>query len=379
MGCDVRNPRHASLSVSFLGHKGLTSERRLFHLVRQPQRSYAALDEAATPLMGSEIPDEKLMDFAKAAGINPMSLQRLPGDASMRSYWRAPADGVLVMDDRHNLPAFAAFCRIASHLSRLGLRAPKVHAADEGSGLAVVEDFGDRVFASLLDADEPARPLYAAAIDVLRALHVHPDVTHVVVERQDAGRLLAELAPFFDWFLPAISGDDVQRSVRADLDAAWKIALADINKAPQTLVLRDFFAANLVSLGGDGALSCGLLDFQDALIGAPEYDLVSLLQDARRDLPSSLEKEMLERYFSGGMPDDAKSRYCVLGAQRHARILGIFIRLWQVEGRTNYLAHLGRVRRQLASALAHDALQPVSEAMERHFPGWTGATLPTGD
>jgi aminoglycoside/choline kinase family phosphotransferase len=326
--------------------------------------------------MSTELPDNRLTAFVIGAGLDPKSLVRLSGDASTRAYWRAPGQAVLVMDDRTNLQAFGAFCRIAAHLSAMGFRVPRIDVSDSASGFAVIEDFGDDVFSDLLDLGEPAQPLYFSAVDVLRALHAHPDATAIDLPHQDAARLLAELAPFYKWYLPEVMGCAVTSSARDQLDSAWKEALCDIDYAPQSIVLRDFFAANIVRLTPDPTPQCGLLDFQDALVGAPEYDLVSLLQDARRDLPAELEAQALARYAGGEMTPDALARYSILGAQRHARIMGIFVRLWKRDGKPGYLVHLARVRHQFVTALRHPALAGVASSLDAIAPGWASAELP---
>ena len=139
-----------------------------------------------------------------------------------------------------------------------------------------------------------------------------------------------------------------------------------------SLVLRDYHIDNLMLLDGrDGVAACGLLDFQDAVIGPVTYDLVSLLEDARRDVPEDLAAAMRERYLAG-FPDLDRAAfdasYAVLGAQRNCKIVGIFTRLCLRDGKPLYLEHIPRVWRLIEQDLRHPALAPVASWLDRHIP-----------
>jgi aminoglycoside/choline kinase family phosphotransferase len=186
-------------------------------------------------------------------------------------------------------------------------------------------------------------PIYEAAIDLLGALHAYSPGTLPPYDREVYQR---EAALFPEWYMPAVGLD-----VPGGYAEAWDAALAPIIDDRSVTVLRDYHAENIMLLG-DGSL--GLLDFQDALAGHPAYDLVSLLQDARRDVSPVLEATMLERYG----PLD-RAAYALLGAQRNAKILGIFTRLWKRDGKPRYLHYQPRVWGYLERDLEHPALAPV--------------------
>lgn len=186
------------------------------------------------------------------------------------------------------------------------------------------------------------------------------------VPRYDCAVLHREVALLTQWYCHAVGVMPDQ----ARYDAAWDAVFASVLAEPGVTVLRDYHSENLMMIrDGTGERTLGLLDFQDALVGHPAYDLVSLLQDARRDVDESVEAEMLARYKGAtGAGDAFDTAYHVLGAQRNAKIVGIFTRLWQRDGKLRYAALCPRVWRYLERDLAHPALAPVK--------AWFDATLP---
>ena len=303
-------------------------------------------------------------------------LNALVADASPRRYFRVAGRGVLLMDDRQDPAGFAAYLRISRHLTGLGLSAPRVLAVMPGECLALIEDFGDDTYARCLarGADEGA--LYKLAVDALLKLHRDPGGGRIARPAYDMDVHLDELSIFSRWFAPAVSpGLDVN-GFDVRFRALWRAALAPVAGRHDTLVLRDFHIDNLMLLGDRQAEArCGLLDFQDAILGPCEYDLASLLQDARRDLAEGLEARLL-RYYCDNAPAAQggaraiRERYHLLAAQRHARILGVFVRLCRRDAKPRYLAYLPRVLRQFRTALADAGLGDVAAFLDQALPGW---------
>jgi aminoglycoside/choline kinase family phosphotransferase len=292
--------------------------------------------------------------FLAAHGWGGASLSPLAGDASFRRYFRV-TDGVrraVLMDapPPHENPR--PFVDVACWLHERGFAAPAILAADLDRGLVLLEDFGDVRMRETVDA-EPARgeTLYAEAIDLLVELHKHEAGP---LRSYDRAELDREAALFVEWYCPAVG-------IEADAEAyrtAWQGAfdLVADHPAPVT-VLRDYHAENLMLIEGGGL---GLLDFQDALAGHRAYDLVSLLQDARRDVEPAIEATMLERYCAAtGQGEDFVAAYRVLGAQRNAKIIGIFTRLWKRDGKPRYPTMCPRVWRYLEADLAAPELAEV--------------------
>ena len=312
---------------------------------------------AAQPLM---TPPEAAAGFLAAAGWGDAAILPLAGDASFRRYFRAVAPGrsAVLMDAPPQHEDCRPFLAVAAHLAGLGFAAPRVLATDLAQGLVLLEDFGDRRMAEAIAAaavDEVET--YAAAIDLLGALHRHPAGP---LPPYDMAVYLREARLFPEWYLPALGLPEPPGH-----DAAWAEALAPIAADRSVTVLRDYHAENIMLLDG-GAL--GLLDFQDALAGHPAYDLVSLLQDARRDVAPSLEAAMLARYAAVAGRAIDPAAYALLGAQRNAKILGIFTRLWKRDGKPRYLAYQPRVWAYLERDLAHPALAPVKAWFDAAVP-----------
>ncbi len=293
-------------------------------------------------------------------------------DASFRRYFRLAGGPkpALLMDAPPPQEDVRPWCRIARHLERLGLSAPAIYQADEARGLLVIEDYGDETFPNAMASGDTAA-LYAAAIDTLVALHRAPSALDVAVPDYNEATLLEKAALLLDWFIPAIGGT-VADAARADYEAAWRAILPLRNGVPETLALRDFFPENIMWLPGrDGVRRCGLLDFQDASRAPTVYDLVSLLEDARRDVPEALRQAMTERYLAA-FPRQDRAAFAAaaaaMAAQRHARVIGVFARLWKRDGKPRYLAHIPRVWRLLERALLHPALTPLARWFDAHVP-----------
>jgi hypothetical protein len=293
--------------------------------------------------------------FLSAAGWPDARISPLAGDASFRRYFRVEVPGrrAVLMDAPPPHEDCRPFVSMAEWLREQGFHAPAVLARDLDRGLLLLEDFGDARLSEVVAAD-PGResPVYAEAIDLLRRLHVMPPAA---VPAYDMAVLLREAALFTEWYLPS-----VELEPAPGLAEAWQAALAPVAGTGTVTVLRDYHAENIMLLE-EGQL--GLLDFQDALAGHPAYDLVSLLQDARRDVSETLEAQMLQRY---GQVDPAA--YALLGAQRNAKILGIFARLWRRDGKPRYLSLQPRVWRYLERDLAHPALSEVRGWFDAHVP-----------
>ncbi len=293
--------------------------------------------------------------FLHAAGWGDAAVLPLAGDASFRRYFRvaAPGRSAVLMDAPPAHEDSRPFMAVAEWLRARGFAAPALLARDMDRGLLLLEDFGDARMAEAVAAElAREQPVYRAAVDLLRALHREPAAP---VPRYDMAVLLREAALFTEWYMPA-----VELPPAPGFAEAWRAALAPVAEAAQVTVLRDYHAENIMLLA-DGRL--GLLDFQDALAGHPAYDLVSLLQDARRDVPEALEAAMLAHY---GPLDPAA--YALLGAQRNAKILGIFARLWRRDGKPRYLAFQPRVWRYLERDLAHPALAEVRAWFDANVP-----------
>ncbi len=311
---------------------------------------------------------ESAPEFLESCGWGDGALLPLAGDASFRRYFRVVAPGrtAVLMHAPSDHEDSQPFLDVAEHLNRLGFAAPKIMATDLEKGFILIEDFGDARMREVVDAaPESEARIYRDAVTLLSVLH-----------RSSAGDLppytldeyLREARLFTEWYAPALDLDVDETA----FDAAWTKVLQPLLDLDEPVtVLRDYHAENLMLLEGrHGIGSLGLLDFQDALAGHPAYDLVSLLQDARRDVNSELENRMLEHYRSTNpdIGEDFDAAYAILGAQRNAKILGIFTRLWKRDGKSRYLSYQGRVWKYLERDLRHPALAPVAAWFSSNVP-----------
>lgn len=306
------------------------------------------------------IPPDAARSFLGGLGWADAALAPLAGDASFRRYFRVTAPGrrAVLMDapPPHEDPR--PFLAVAEHLEAAGFAPPAILGRDLEHGLVLLEDFGDARMRETVDADAAAeQSIYPRAVDLLLDLRRHPPAPHL--RPYDKAEYQREAGLFPEWYAPALGLAVDEAGYRA----AWDAVLEPIAAVRDVTVLRDYHAENIM-LPADGRL--GLLDFQDALAGHPAYDLVSLLQDARRDVAPELEAAMLARYRISAPLDEAA--YAVLGAQRNAKILGIFTRLWKRDGKPRYRAFQPRVWAYLERDLAHPALAPVRKWFDANVP-----------
>ncbi|WP_017665219.1 aminoglycoside phosphotransferase family protein [Porphyrobacter sp. AAP82] len=315
----------------------------------------------------SELP-QGLAAFVESAGWGGADIAPLPGDASFRRYFRLSRgeESAMLMHapPPHEDPA--PFLHVAHWLNDNGMRAPAIHAAEPQAGWVLTEDFGNDRMRDWLD-EHPGeeRAAYEAAVDSLAALHRLPPGPFAPYDMAVYAR---EAALLTEWYCPAQGlCVDVEGYARA-----WEAVMAPVlaRQTPGVTVLRDYHAENIMLLGGKAGAPQGLIDFQDALVGHPAYDLVSLLQDARRDVDVHLETAMLLHYAQaiGGADDDFLADYATLGAQRNAKIVGIFTRLDARDGKPRYLAMIPRVWAALERDLAHPALAPVADWFDANIP-----------
>jgi aminoglycoside/choline kinase family phosphotransferase len=335
------------------------------------------VDDANPNAMPSRLQRRQAMrEFLETAGWAGVAPQPLAGDASFRTYYRLRrgAERAVVMDAPPPQEDVKPYIAVANVLRRLGFSAPDVIAEDRDRGFLLIEDFGDGTYTRLLQHGADETGLYALAVDTLAALQHSATAAGLPdLPVYDQPRLLAEAVLLVDWYMPAVLAEPPGAPLREEYLALWRGLLAPVSAiSPPTLVLRDFHIDNLMLLPGrSGVRACGLLDFQDAVLGAPAYDLVSLLKDARRDVPQSLRRAMTARYLAANPAHDHADFRClaaILAVQRNCKILGIFTRLWKRDGKPAYLIHIPRLWRLLETDLREPALHDLARWFDRHLP-----------
>jgi hypothetical protein len=305
--------------------------------------------------------------FLAGAGWSGAQRAPLAGDASARRYERLTlgARTAVLMD----APPEAGqdvrrFRDLADHLRGAGLSAPRLYAHDDDAGLLLLEDFGDGIFARLAeDSQEQEKRLYLAATDMLLALGEAEIPPYLAAFTPPEMAML--IAPVFDFYAAPL-GRDLPATERAAITALLERALTDHVPPAKVLSLRDCHAANLMHLPErSGTAQVGLLDFQDAVAAHPAYDLVSLLQDARRDVPRDLAEAAIARHAArSGTPEaEFRAAYAAMGVQRQLRILGVFGKLSLMQGKPGYVRLMPRVWRHLQTCLSEPPLAELAEAL----------------
>ena len=314
--------------------------------------------------------------FLQEAGWAGAKRSLLAGDASFRRYERIEREGerAVLMDAPPPEEDVRPFINITTHLRELELSAPAIFAEDLEAGFLLLEDLGDNTFTLALSAGVDEAVLYQSAVDVLVDLHRRPVVSAIPndVEPYDEKKLLSEAALLTEWYLPGILGDEISDLTKNEYLEVWRKVLPKIMASGEILVLRDFHADNLMWLPDrDSVARCGLLDYQDAVTGSPAYDVMSLLEDARRDLKPGLAASLLDGYFAA-LPeldiDAFKQAYVILAAQRHCKVIGIFSRLAMRDGKYDYLVHIPRVWNMLEQACNAPQMAALKDWLDRNIP-----------
>jgi N-acetylmuramate 1-kinase len=317
--------------------------------------------------------------FLRAHGFGAAERVPLPADASHRRYARlrgGPRPALLM--DAPPPEDVRPFAALARHLLAAGLSAPEILAEDAAAGFLIVEDFGTTTHAGLLDAGADPQPLYEEAAEALAALHAAPPPAGL--PRWDAAAMArATAATFLDWWWPAAVGEAPSPAVRAELDAALRTTLAPFEGA-RGIVHRDFFPANLMRLPDrEGPRRTGILDFQDAALGHPAYDMASLVEDARRDVAPHVRRAALARYFAlrpGLDRGEFLAALAAHAAQRHLRVAALWVRLDRRDGKPGYLRHGPRCWALLDRALSQPACAPLRDFLDANVPSEMRRTPP---
>jgi len=315
--------------------------------------------------------------FLTGAGWGGAARAPLADDASFRRYERVRRGDMraVLMDAPPAQEDVRPFLAVDRLLRRLGLSAPAILAEDVERGFLLLEDFGDATMTRLLETGEDEGALYRLATDAL--IHLHQrfstrDADAGALPAYDEALYLKEAALFPDWWWPAVFGAPCPPSVRLEYLGQVANALQVTAGAPRTLVLRDYHVDNILRLEGrEGVAACGLLDFQDAAVGPAAYDLVSLFEDARRDVDPRVAQAQMQRYFDAFPtldPAAFAAAYSALGAQRALKVIGIFTRLDRRDGKSHYLRHIDRVWRWLEIDLAHPQLAGLRVFLDQAVP-----------
>ena len=350
--------------------------------------------------------EEAVGAFLRKTGWGYASRQPLPGDASTRRYVRLVRGDktAMLMDQPQNAETptasagatpeerralgynavarlagadCARFVAAANFLRSAGLTAPEIYAADTDQGFLLIEDLGDDLYADAISngADEAA--LYGAAIDALAVLHGHAAPANLNGDKPlylyDETALIAETDLLTEWFLPAALRRAVTDAEKSEHRELWRAALKPLHSMRRVFVHRDYHAQNLLWLPRrDAHARVGMIDFQDAVSGATAYDIVSLLEDARRDVPAALAAAMTQRYLARmngeADPEPFRMAAALLAAQRNAKIIGIFARLSARDKKPRYLAYLPRVWSYMGRDLQHPALAGLKIWYDRLVP-----------
>tara|TARA_R110002050_G_scaffold70425_2_gene151834 strand:- start:61761 stop:62786 length:1026 start_codon:yes stop_codon:yes gene_type:complete len=314
-------------------------------------------------------------NFLEEIGWGDKEPTFLAGDASNRTYYRITSSRghtAVLMDAHEPSEKIREFMQIGSLLYNMGYAVPEIIASDLDRRLILLEDLGDKTFTFCLENNQNPHELYEAATKVIIDLHQKFKHKNKVIPVYDLATYRRECDTLLDWYYPAIMGKSISSDARNEWSEIWNNLLTQKISLPRTLVLRDFHVDNLIWLHKRSDLQrCGLLDFQDALLGSPAYDLVSLFEDARRDVSGSMTTDLLNLYFKNFpelAPEQFMKEYNILGAHRSAKIIGYFARLALRDNKKRYLDFIPRTWKWLEQDMQHPDLKDIKNWMDKHIP-----------
>ncbi len=312
--------------------------------------------------------------FLEKAGYADARLEWRPGDASFRRYARLKGGQrpTMLMDAPPAKESVGPFLQTEAILRDAGVTTPGILAADEGQGFLLLEDFGDTTFTNLLNSGGEPGPLYALATGVLITIRQRLGGPQPALPNYDPAGRAEQLSTFLDWLWPECMAAPPTAAERSKFTKLWRDALKTAPTLGRGFVHRDFHVDNLMRLPGrDGVAACGVLDFQDAGYGPLAYDLASLLEDARRGVPSNVRAACLAQYQAAApqlTPEDITWALAVHGGQRHCRVAGLWVRLWRRDGKPGYLKHMQRTLKHLDRSLRHPAMGDIRGFLADAFP-----------
>ena len=319
--------------------------------------------------------DEQRAQFITDIGWGDADKKILSADTGSRGYVRlTKSDGsnAMLMDMPFKFLKLQEFLLIGDVLKEAGIRVPEIYETDLEKGFTLIEDFGDRVYTSIYDAGEAQLPYFEKAIDVLIQVHQNIDLTPLEGKLEDdLDWYMQEVSSFTDWYLPARTGFETSPDIVADYSMMWRKVLESLPPLPKMLSMIDYHAPNLIDLPNEeGVRSIGVIDFQHGVLTSPAYDVMSLLEDDRRLLDPAIRTKILDRYFDamGNTYDRDVFEYhmAILGAQRHAKNMGNFLRIVVQTKQMEFMDYVPVATKWFHDCVQHPELEAVRNWFAKH-------------
>ena len=317
-------------------------------------------------------------EFIKKIGWDGAEVYDFPCDAGSRAYSRLTKDGkvAMLMDMPFKFLKLEEFLLIGGVLQKAGIRTPEIYETDLEKGFALIEDFGDRVYTSIYDSGVDKTPYFEKSIDVLIQMHQNIDITPLEGKLQnDLDWYLLETTSFTDWYLPGRTGFETSPDIVADFQMMWRKILENMPPLPKMLSMIDYHAPNLMDLPNEsGIASVGVIDFQHGVLTSPAYDVMSLLEDDRRDLEPEIREVILNRYFDAMGDtydrDVFEFHLAILGAQRHAKNMGNFTRIVVQKKQDRFMDYLPVATNWFHQCVQHPELEVVRKWFAKNCPNY---------
>ena len=311
----------------------------------------------------------------KKSGINNFKLKPIKSDASFRKYFRVYTDNkekLLLVNSPKKTENNLGFLKATKILEKMDLSVPKIFNLNISKGIFLIEDFGVNTYKNSLRKGESEYKLYNLATDILLHISNCSKNLEKKLPKYTNKKLMEEVLLFLEWYWPSIYKKKVKKEVGNKFIKIWKRLLINNIKTKKVLVHRDFHIDNLFFLKDRKKLrSCGLIDFQDAVIGPSSYDLLSLLEDARRDVDKKIIYRMYNKFtkkFTNKDKEIFNKEYKMLAVHRHLKVIGIFSRLSMRDKKNNYLKHIPRLWRLIEANLNSKMFIELNDWINNFFP-----------
>lgn len=307
--------------------------------------------------------------FLDEHGYKNVIVDPLDQDASTRCYFRLRNTDfpLILMDAPPATENTGQFIEVTKILSQLDARVPTLHGYDTENGFVLLEDLGNATFTHLLRSEANEHALYQTATDALINFQRASIKSTLLAKLPDYDLTLClqEAILFCDWYLPAVLGRLLNEDEKSEFTGVISTLFNRIPPADTVLVHRDFHVDNLLLVENE----CAFLDYQDAVTGSATYDLMSLLEDARRDIDPNVKQKIWQHWLKQHNlnAENADFAFRFWGAQRHCKVAGIFVRLWLRDHKPVYLGHLNRVLCLLAKSVHNDEMQPLADWLSNYL------------
>jgi len=305
----------------------------------------------------------------------------IAGDASFRTFYRLSlnkSSKIIVLAKKEKYQNLVAYSSINKFLRNNKILTPKLYAHNYPKGIIVIEDFGDLSFYKILLKKKNKLPIYKKLVDLLLKIQKIKSKIKIkninngshIIDKYSNKYLFKESNLFFDWYLPLFLSKKKVSNIKKRTNKILSKLYKKLNFSNSHFVHRDYHAQNLMKVGK----KIGVIDSQDALIGNPAYDLVSLIDDVRIKTSIKLKNQIYSYYLkktSKIYKNNSKKfleDFKILSVQRNLKIIGIFSRLFIRDKKKQYLKFIPYTWQLLEMRMDSEIFSELKKILNSNIP-----------